>query len=206
MKTPDTMTSSALGSGNGGSTLHSTLLQKVQADEPEAWQRLVRLYGPVVFQWCRRAEVQPSDANDILQEVFRAVMRRIKDFRRAQPGDSFRGWLWTITRRKIIDHARSTADDPLVWGGTDANMRLQQIPEDLPEASRVEDYSGLARRAMELLQASFEERTWKAFWGVVVDGRRAGDIAAELGMSTGAVREAKRRVLCRLRRELEGLG
>lgn len=200
------MISSASGGGDGSSTLHSSLLEKVQADEPEAWRRLVRLYGPVVFQWCRRAGVQPSDANDILQEVFRAVIRRIKDFRRERPGDSFRGWLWTITRRKIIDHARRDANNPLAAGGTEANALLQQIPENLNEASRFAEYTGLARRAVELLQASFEERTWKAFWAVVVDGRSPADVGADLGMSTGAVREAKRRVLYQLRRELEGLG
>jgi hypothetical protein len=40
--------------------------------------------------------LQPSDAADTLQEVFEAVAVHLPDFRRDQPSDTFRGWLWTI--------------------------------------------------------------------------------------------------------------
>src|SRR5581483_11486997 len=31
-----------------------SLLERVQADDAAAWDRLVSLYAPLVFQWCRR--------------------------------------------------------------------------------------------------------------------------------------------------------
>jgi RNA polymerase sigma-70 factor (ECF subfamily) len=52
----------------------------------------------------------------------------------------------------------------------------------------------------------FEERTWQAFWRTAVDGRSAADVGAELGMTPGAVRVAKSRVLHRLREELGDQG
>jgi RNA polymerase sigma-70 factor (ECF subfamily) len=57
-------------------------------------------------------------------------------------------------------------------------------------------------RALEQIRGEFQERTWRAFWGVVVEGRAAADVAADLGMTPGAVRVSKSRVLLRLRREL----
>jgi RNA polymerase sigma-70 factor (ECF subfamily) len=53
-----------------------------------------------------------------------------------------------------------------------------------------------------LIRADFEEHTWQAFWAVAVDGRPGTDVAAELGMTPGAVYVAKSRVLRRLREDL----
>jgi RNA polymerase sigma-70 factor (ECF subfamily) len=58
---------------------------------------------------------------------------------------------------------------------------------------------------LEVMRAEFEPSTWKACWECVVEGRSAADVGRELGLSPGAVRAAKFRVLCRLRRELDGL-
>ena len=61
----------------------------------------------------------------------------------------------------------------------------------------------LLRRALELIRVEFEEPTWQAFWRTTADGLSAIDVAAELGLSPGAVRQAKYRVLRRLRQELD---
>ncbi len=63
----------------------------------------------------------------------------------------------------------------------------------------------VAHRALELMQTDFEPATWKACWEVVAAGRRVAEVAAELGMTPGAVSAAKFRVLARLREELAGL-
>jgi RNA polymerase sigma-70 factor (ECF subfamily) len=63
----------------------------------------------------------------------------------------------------------------------------------------------LARRALELMQAEFPPATWKACWEVVVAGRPAAEVAAELAISIDSVYAAKSRVLRRLRQELAGL-
>jgi RNA polymerase sigma-70 factor (ECF subfamily) len=65
-----------------------------------------------------------------------------------------------------------------------------------------ERYDRLFSRALELIRAEFQERTWRAFWRVVVEGQSPQVIAQELNMSPGAVRVAKSRVLHRLRLEL----
>ncbi len=55
------------------------------------------------------------------------------------------------------------------------------------------------------MRADFEETTWRACWEMVVAGRPAAAVAAELGLTVGAVYAAKFRVLKRLRRDLRGL-
>jgi RNA polymerase sigma-70 factor (ECF subfamily) len=48
-------------------------LVRIKVHDPDARRRLVVIYGPMVYGWCRRAGLQPNDAMDMVQEVFRAV-------------------------------------------------------------------------------------------------------------------------------------
>ena len=91
------------------SSISSTLLERLRARRPEAWQRLVDLYGPVVYGWCRQLGVSQADAADVVQDVFTAVTADVERFRRDRPGDSFGVWLRTITRHRVCDHSVLTA-------------------------------------------------------------------------------------------------
>ena len=101
--------------------------------------------------------------------------------------------------------ARALGREPLGAGGTEAQLRFSRLPEaPLAEEDSSEESSdrGLFGRALELVRGEFEERTWRAFWLTAVEDRVPGDVATELGMSPGAIRVAKSRVLRRLREEL----
>lgn len=192
------------------SSISSTLLKQVRQRRPEAWQRLVELTGPLVYRWCRASGVPREDAADVVQEVFRAIAVHVDDFRRDRPGDSFTAWLAAITRSKIGDHFRRRRGEPRARGGTTAQRQMAAIPEaDLPSDEPVGDdadvQTWLSQRALELVRAEFENRTWEAFWRSTVDGRPPADVAEELGMSLHAVYKARSRVLRRLRQELDGL-
>src|ERR1700684_1671587 len=83
-----------------------SLLGRIQADDPAAWGRLVDLYGPLVFRWCRRWDLPEQEIADVLQDVFQAVSTHIASFRKEKQGDTFRGWLRTIAHNKVRDHFR----------------------------------------------------------------------------------------------------
>ncbi len=186
-----------------------TLLRRTAANDPEAWGRLSKVYGPLVYQWCRRANLQADDAADVVQEVFRSVAKRLCDFRLAGPGASFRGWLWTIARNKVRDHHRRRQNRPLPVGGSTANQQIQQLPELPPDDTDGDQgdsvRSQLADRALALMRTDFEETTWQAFWKTAIEQKAASQAAEELGLSTAAVYMAKSRVLRRLREEFAGL-
>lgn len=182
-----------------------TLLQRLRDNDSEAWRVMVQLYTPLVNYWCGRGGVRGADAEDIVQEVFRVAATRLETFRRDQPGDSFRGWLRGVTRNMILRHFQNDARNPKGSGGSDALARLQQVTTEgdsnFEGDDPVEELDGLRRRALELVRSEFEERTWRAFWQTVVDGRSPVDIAADMGVSAAAVRMAKSRVLHRLKEE-----
>src|SRR5438445_6391414 len=52
-------------------TTSTSLLGRLrQPGERQAWQRFTELYTPLLYYWARRLGMQPSDAADLVQEVF----------------------------------------------------------------------------------------------------------------------------------------
>ena len=184
----------------------SSLIDRVKADEAGAWDRLVTLYAPLLYHWCRRWKLQEEDLADVFQEVFKTLVVHLPEFRKDREGATFRGWLFTITRNKVLDHFRKRSHDAEAGGGTEAGMKLAQIPAPGPDAApdpeEAEEIRRLYHRGLELIRGEFEERTWQAFWRTAVEGRAPREVAVELSMTSGAVRVAKSRVLQRLREEL----
>jgi RNA polymerase sigma-70 factor (ECF subfamily) len=185
-----------------------SLLVRAQANDADAWTRLVDLYGPLVYHWCRKSELPNEDAADVFQETFRAVARNLQTFRRDRAGDTFRGWLRTVTQNKIRDHFRRIADEPRAEGGTDAQMRIHSQPDPLGVSDDPSEESLLRSglmRSLDSIRGEFEERTWLAFWLVQMDGKTTAEAGGELGMTAAAVRKARLRVLARLREDLSDL-
>jgi RNA polymerase sigma-70 factor (ECF subfamily) len=190
------------------SATSSSLLLRLRAGDQAAWDRLLAVYAPLVWHWCRSSGLQEQDRADVVQDVFQAVSGRLDSFRR-QPDGSFRGWLRIITRHKVCDLLRRRRHEPPGAGGSEALRWLGQVatPEEVEEGSVIDqaDHRLIVRRILDLLRPEFGEQTWQAFWRTAVEGQPAVEAAQELGMSPGAVRVAKCRVLHRLRGELGAL-
>jgi RNA polymerase sigma-70 factor (ECF subfamily) len=202
------------------SSISSTLLEQLRARRPEAWQRLVLLYGPVIYHWCRRSSLAAEDAADVVQEVLSAVLIHLPGFRRDRPQDSFSGWLAAITRNKVRENYRRRQGRAEARGGSTALRQMAEIaePECLPspsgkeaggegESIQPDDQAAacLSRRVLDAIRAEFEDRTWQAFWRVSAGGESPAHVAADLSMSVAAVYKAKSRVLARFRQMLSEL-
>lgn len=205
---PDTADQN-IGNVSDQRSISSTMLSRLRSHDAQAWENLVALFGPVLYKWCRRAELQPDDAEDISNEVFRVVFVKLNDFHRSRSSGTFRGWLWMITRNKILDHFRRQPNRPQAVGGTEAKMWIDDLVD--ADVDQVDEHTGfdsrqaIVRGTLDLIRNDFDERTWKAFWLMTVDNRASADVGEELGMKKDAVRQAKRRVLQRLREELDGM-
>ncbi len=187
-----------------GSTSPS-LLDRVLLRDADAWDRFAALYTPLVYSWARRGGLQESDAADVVQDVFRSVFTKIGDFQKDGQRSHFRGWLWAITRNRVRLFFRQRGPQAQAMGGSDAAILLAQIPEQWQrdeEPSTDTDRQSLVRRALGMVKGDFSAVTWQAFWRLTVEGHAAADIGADIGQSASAVRQAKYRVLCRLREEL----
>jgi RNA polymerase sigma-70 factor (ECF subfamily) len=185
------------------------LLERLQHDPRSAeWNRLVALYEPLIRGWLQRHALMATDSDDLVQEVLAVVIRRLPEFRHNQRVGAFRTWLRTITANCLREFWRGKKYRPSATGDSDFQMLLQQLEDpasDLSLAWDREHDQHVVRRMLEMLRPSFEERTWLAFQRVSLEGVSAGEVAAELGITTNAVFIAKSRVLARLRQEASGL-
>lgn len=189
-----------------------TLLERVKANDQQAWQRLLGLYSPLVYHWCARWQVSGADADDVVQNVFLGVAGGIEKFQRPHPDDppaagggpakgTFRGWLGAITRNKLRDFYERRQRQPAAPGGSEAYRLLLEHPADTlsDDAADAAQVSDVYHRALELIRGDFEEHTWQAFWRTAVENQTPAEVGPALGMSKAAVRQAKARVLHRLK-------
>jgi RNA polymerase sigma-70 factor (ECF subfamily) len=171
-----------------------------------AWRELVDLYGPLVAHWCRRCGLDNHEAADCLQEVFAAVSLALASYEPRGASGAFRGWLWTITRNKVRDHARRKSRQPQAAGGSTAQQALANVADSSPlpdeEPTHTEQLNELVRRGLEQVRGEFEERTWQAFWRSAIDGLPTAVAAQELGVTAAAIRQSRSRVMRRLRQQL----
>ena len=191
-------------SGSSGAT-SASLLRRIKTREPLAWERFVDLYGPLIFYWGRRHTLHDEDAADVMQEVLIAVSRTVNEFQQDASRGRFRGWLWTITRNKIRDHRRRVERQLNVEELHELGDAIESLPDEWSDDASQEsqqEVRSLVHRGLELIRGEFQPQTWTAFWRATIDGHDTAQIAAELGMTQNGVRQAKSRVLRRLRAEL----
>lgn len=195
-------------SRDDGLVTSKSLIQQMKARVPEAWERVCHVYTPLVYGWVRRANLSEQDAADVVQEVFRSVSNGIDGFRHNKPGDTFRGWLLAIARNEIRDwYRRQQKVVSKAIGGSSANVQLSQLPDWVDSEEEFEDdpksKHAMIRRAAEIVKDDFKPNTWQAFWETVIEERTTAEVAERLGLSAGAIRQARFRVLARLREVLE---
>jgi RNA polymerase sigma-70 factor (ECF subfamily) len=184
------------------STSVSLLRRLRQPDQDAAWQRFVDLYAPLIYHWGRTHGLNTTDASDLVQEVLTTLVSKLREFE-YDPEQSFRGWLRTVTVNKTRDMQRRQAARPATGVAETIELASGTNNVDLLEATEYRNF--IVQRALKLMQAEFQEQTWQACWLHVTEGRRAADVARELGITANAVHIAKCRVLRRLREELDGL-
>jgi RNA polymerase sigma-70 factor (ECF subfamily) len=186
---------------SAGSGTSASLLAQARDGQACAWDRLVKLYSPLLHVWLNAAGLQPADRDDLTQRALEVLVRRLADFDHNGRTGAFRAWLRGITVNLLREHWRSRPTP-----ATDSV--LSQLADDGGGLSRVWDEQHdrhVLHALMEQVRPEFTESSWQAFRRVTLDGAAARDVAKELGVTVNAVLIARSRVLARLRQEAQGL-
>jgi RNA polymerase sigma-70 factor (ECF subfamily) len=182
-------------------TRASLLVRLRDPQDDSAWTEFVDLYVPVVYGYARRQGLQDADAIDLTQEVLGAVARGVGGLDYDPERGTFRGWLFTIVRRRLANWRRSHRVRPQASGNTAERQILEERPA--PEGREAEWETEWRRRlfawACERVRRDVSGATWQAFWRTAIDGQAGKQVAAELGLSVAAVYLARRRIVTRLR-------
>lgn len=193
------------------STRASLLLRLRDSQDHEAWMEFVSLYEPVTYRLLRRHGLQDADAREVMQELLMAVSRSIDRWDPAKDRGSFRGWLRRVARNLVINWLNHRQRRVIPAGGSDMQAMLDGLPDDSgPETVEFDQElrRALFQQAAEQVRAEVQPATWQAFWETGIVGSSPADAAKKLGMTAGAIRVAKCRVLARLQaavKEMEKL-
>jgi RNA polymerase sigma-70 factor (ECF subfamily) len=189
------------------STRHSLLFRARTGDEG-AWRDLCELYRPLVAGWLRRQSVPDADLDDLVQEIFLAVVRGLPSFSHSGRRGAFRSWLRTIAYNYSCDYWKSPARRMVASGDDAARSALGLLEDPGSPLNRYwdEEHDRYVLRCLfEAVKLEFEPTTVRAFQLVALDGASGAQAAGELGISLTAVYIARSRVLRRLRALAEGL-
>ena len=135
------------------------LVQQCLRGEGPAWEELVRRHTRRVFGLCYRFTGNPTEAEDLSQEVFLRIYRTLPSYRSAF--GAFPTWLTCVTRNLLVDHYRRTRRDRLTDSIEDAMPKLEEkhsaakTPDRLAQSAElsVQLQRGLARLSPELREA-----------------------------------------------------
>jgi RNA polymerase sigma-70 factor (ECF subfamily) len=155
-----------------------TLATQTQAGSMEAFEVLVLRYEQRVYAFISQSCRNGMDAAEITQETFVKAYQAISQF---DPKRTFAPWLFTIARRKCVDHFRASRSRDTV----DVLFPKHSTPES-PELSDTNDPAELLslqderRHLWDLAHRVLPQSQFDALWLHYVEGMSLAEIASIL--------------------------
>ena len=179
-------------------TRASLLLRLRDPCDEAAWTQFVDLYAPLVYGHARTHGLQDADAADLCQEVLSTVAAAVGRLDYDPKRGAFRSWLFTIVRRKLSNWRRAKRNRQ---EGCDDTGTVEHCVAPNDENAEWEDewQQRLFAWACAQVRTHVTDTTWQAFWRTFVEGQPCKQVAADLGLSMGAIYLIRRRVLARLK-------
>ncbi len=165
------------------------VLAAARAGDDAAFAELWRWLHPSLARWL--GVVASGDVDDIESEVWMSIARNLRSFR--GDDDDFRGWVFTIARRRTIDWGRRSQRRLAV-----TSLDGVDLADVTSDASVVTDTA----EALEMMRRLTPEQREVLALRVIV-GMSVAETAAVVHRSEGAVRILCHRGLRTLERQLE---
>lgn len=179
-----------------------------------AWQQFLEVYDRAILRYCMALGLPESEALDATQSVYGALHQRISTWDSDPAQGSFRAWLFRVARNVTIDLLKARTKSALASGDSVHQQKLAQVCDHRGDPSgRQTGESNEASFDLEMQRALFEwacrqvegevrHSTWQAFFRTAVEGKKANQVASELGLPIGSVYTAKCRVMARIREHI----
>jgi RNA polymerase sigma-70 factor (ECF subfamily) len=169
------------------------LLHRIAGGDIDAFQAFYQRHAGRVLAYARQLGRRPDLAEDVVQEVFVAVWRKAASYQ-ADRGDPV-GWLYTITRNKLVDLWRKSGDT----AGLD-ELQWQQLPGPETAGSPRSDLLLTMRQALARVSPEQRAAIELAYFG----GLTYEETAERLRLPVGTLKSRIRSGLRTLRAVLEG--
>ncbi len=75
-------------------------------NDQSSWQEFFDIYWKLIYGVARKTGLNDAEAQDVVQESMVAVARHMPAFKYDLAGGTFKAWLLTLTRWRIVDQLR----------------------------------------------------------------------------------------------------
>lgn len=171
------------------------LVSRSATGDDAAFAIVVRRFQPLVFRWALALCGDDDEAEDITQEVFIRVHRKLSGFRGDGP---FEGWLYRITRRVLIRTRRPQSQQPHLQ-----QLRAVHAPSNVyttDPGMRID-----RERAVELIRTIAAElplRQREVFMFCDLEGRTPAEVSVLLNVKDVSVRASLFKARASIRRTI----
>jgi RNA polymerase sigma-70 factor (ECF subfamily) len=175
-------------------TTPSLLLRLRDPGDETAWQAFADVYSPLVYNFCRLRNLQPSDAADVTQEVLLRIAKAIPRLEYDRGQGLFRDWVARIVSNEVHRHfANKKEVTPLAenWDTAAGNDLWNE-----------HFHQHIFSTAIERCRPRFSDETWELFDKSWLQKLPAATVAEQSGVDVAKVYVARSRVLKRLRLEV----
>src|SRR6266567_9304398 len=177
-------------------------IERMTGDQDRRISEAVEQQHGRLRNFIRSRVPDPSDAEDILQDVFYEL---VAAYRLAKPIEQLGAWLFRVARNRIIDRFRKQKPEASSVGGRadeEGALSLEELlpsPDASPESVFVRNV--LTDEIGEAL-AELPPEQREVFIANEIEGRTFAEIAAETGTGINTLLSRKRYAVLHLRRHL----
>lgn len=192
--------------GSEWPSTHITLLNRVRVPtDSEAWREFVEIYGPLIYNYCRKFRLTDCDSEDVCQEVFRQISTSLHSFEYNQKLGRFRSWLGTVTYHEICRFIKKNQRFKNQTGANGLQEFIYEHPGEIDAMWADEFCSYIYTTALENIRPGFDEKTWKAFELTWIEDLPAQAASVELNTDITRIYKAKFLVQKKLKEEIQRL-
>lgn len=182
------------------------LVEEARRGCEDAFEDLVRCYGPVVTAYLHGRVSSPEECEDLYQEVFVTAFYKLDQLRNP---DRFGPWLLRIARSKFVDYSRNYQRRKVQFAPLVTASDTDELPVELEGLQRRPDTEAQTTEICEIIEGcigKLRDRYRVVVALRIIEDMPASEIASRLSLRGSTVRMRLKRGLQTLRKRLQAQG
>jgi RNA polymerase sigma-70 factor (ECF subfamily) len=197
-------------------TRSSLLINLRTLEDTASWQEFFDTYQRSIFGLAMKCGLSRAEAEEVVQETMVTVARKMPEFKYDRALGSFKGWLFTITRRAVRKQLRrrrsrnelESSPDAIVENEAeelDASAEVADPTVDFAEQWEEDWRLSLLDMAIDRVRRRIKPKQFQMFDLYVKQQRPMADVTRILNVNAAQVYMAKLRVSGAIRSEMAQL-
>lgn len=182
-------------------------------DDQSSWQEFFDIYWKLIYGVARKAGLTDDEAQEVVQETLVSVSKHMPNFDYDPEIGSFKGWLLTMTRWRIIGQFRkrnpAREHQPPPDEDEGRTRMIDKVPDPagdvLDEIWEREWQTNLLEAATANVKRAIDPQKYQMFDLYVNKGCTPEEVASQFGVSANLVYVTKHRVTGAIKTEVARL-